>query len=115
MKTGAPQVVSVTYDLLLYLIPQVSKFPRSQRYLLGDRLERACFDVFEMLILAAYSREKVGILEKANVRLEQARYYLRLCKDLKLVSVHRYEIASKKINEIGMQIGGWLKSQRRRT
>ncbi len=37
--TGTPQIITATYDLLLYLIPQVSKFPKSQRYLLGDRLE----------------------------------------------------------------------------
>lgn len=27
-----PQILTRVYDLLLYLIPQVSKFPRAQRY-----------------------------------------------------------------------------------
>jgi hypothetical protein len=115
MRQGTPQIVTSMYDLLLYLVPQVSKFPKSQRYLLGERLESACFDVLELLISATYAREKRQILESANTRLEQARYYVRLCKDLKLLSLHRYEVVSKKMNDVGVQLGGWLKSQRRRT
>lgn len=30
----APQIVQKVFDLLLYLIPQVAKFPRSERILL---------------------------------------------------------------------------------
>jgi len=114
MRQGAPQIITSMYDLLLYLVPQVSKFPKSQRYLLGERLESACFDVLELLISATYSQEKMQVLNKANIRLEQARYYVRLCKDLKLLSLHRYEVVSKKVNDVGVQLGGWLKSQRRR-
>lgn len=38
-RSGAPQVVTKVYDFLLYLIPQLGKFPKNQRYLLGDRLD----------------------------------------------------------------------------
>ena len=102
------------YDFLLYLIPQVAKFPRSERYLVGERLETCCFDVFELLLTAVYSREKISCLQRANVRLEQARHYVRLCKDLKLLNLHRYEVISKTMNEIGAQLGGWIKQQKGR-
>lgn len=95
------------YDFLLYLLPSVAKFPRSERYLLGERLESAAFDVLEILLEACYSREKMDLLNRANVKLEQTRYYVRLCKDLKLISLHGYEVISKKVNEIGVQLGGW--------
>ncbi len=100
------------YDFLLYLIPQISKFPRSERYLIGERLEKTAFDVFELLLSACYSREKITPLQHANIKLEQARYYVRLCKDLRLVSLHRYEVVSKMMNGIGVQLGGWIKQQR---
>lgn len=102
------------YDFLLYLIPQISKFPRSERYLLGERLEQAAFDVFESLLSACYSRDKIATLQNANIKLEQARYYARLCKDLRFISLHRYEVISKMMNEIGLQVGGWIKQQRGR-
>jgi hypothetical protein len=46
------------------------------------------------------------------MKLEKIRYYFRLCKDLKLVTLQRYEVVSKMINDIGMQLGGWIKQQR---
>jgi hypothetical protein len=110
--TNSPQIITRMYDFILYLVPQVAKFPRSERYLLGERLEHAVFDVFESLLSASYSREKIVPLQHANIKLEQARYYVRLCKDLRFVSLHRYEVISKMMNEIGVQLGGWLKQQR---
>ena len=44
--------------LLLWLIPTLEKFPRSQRFLLGDRIETAALDCLERLIEATYTRER---------------------------------------------------------
>lgn len=112
MTPSAPQIITLMYDFLLYLIPQVAKFPKGQRYLLGDRLESVALDTLELFLEAVYSREKTPLLQKANVKLEKTRYYVRLCKDLKLINLDRYEIISKKINDIGIQLGGWIKQQR---
>ncbi|HCU23721.1 MAG TPA: hypothetical protein DF383_01790, partial [Deltaproteobacteria bacterium] len=84
LMQDTPQIITKVYDLLLYLIPKISKFPRSQRYLLGERLELCGFEVLELLIEACYSRDKISLLKSANVKLEKARYYVRLCQDLKL-------------------------------
>jgi len=109
--TNSPQIITKMYDFLLYLIPQVAKFPRSERYLVGERLEKSGFDILELLLEACYSREKTALLHRANVKLEQARHYVRLCKDLKFISLHCYEVISKMMNEIGVQLGGWIKQQ----
>ncbi len=107
-----PQILTRIYDLLLYLIPQVSKFSRAQRYLLGDRLEMTILDVLELLVEATYLRDKTHLLRQSNVKLEKARYYVRLCKDLKLIDLHHYQVLSKMINEVGVQLGGWIKQVR---
>lgn len=112
---NAPLIITKVYDFLLYLIPQISDLPRSQRYLLGDRLELSGFDVLEILLEACYSPSKLALLKTANVKLEKIRYYIRLCKDLKLINLHRYEVLSKMVNEIGMQLGGWIKQQGHRS
>ena len=111
---AAPPIITKVYDLLLYLVPQVAKFPRAQRYALGERLEQTGFDVLELLLTAVYAPEKTAILQEANIKLEQTRYYVRFTKDLKLINIHRYEILSKMINDVGIQLGGWLKQQRQR-
>ena len=109
---AAPQIVTKVYDLILHLVSQISKFPKSQRYLLGDRLEMATLDVLESFIEAMYRRDKTALLQRANVKLEMVRYHIRLCKDLRLIDFHRYEVLSRMVNEIGVQLGGWIKQQK---
>lgn len=100
-----------TYDLLLWIIPQLEKFPKGQRYLLGDRIETLILDIMDLLIQAGYTKNKTTILKEANLKIEKLRHLVRLVKDLKYFSLKRYEYVSKCINEIGMEIGGWIKFQ----
>jgi hypothetical protein len=101
-----------TYDLIVWLIPTLEKFPKSQRFLLGDRIQAVLLDILEHLIRAAYSKNKESALREANFKLETVRYLIRLCKDLKYLSIKRYEFASRSIDNIGAEIGGWLKYAR---
>ena len=105
-------VIAKTYDMLLYLIPQLAKYPKSQKFLLADRIQTKLMDILEQLISAYYSRgaKKKDILYEVNVQLEQLRYLIRLSKDLKCIDLRRYEFIQSKINEIGQQIGAWIKS-----
>lgn len=105
-------VVAKTYDLLLYIVPQLAKYPKAQRYLLADRIQTKLMDILEQLIKAYYTRGsmKKSILYELNVQLEQLRYLIRLSKDLKCLDLRRYEFIQSKINEIGQQIGAWIKS-----
>ena len=104
-------VVTKTYDLILWLLPQVAKFPRSHRFTLGERLESLALDILERLIEAQYRSKKLTLLYDTNVKLEQLRFLVRLAKDLKLFSVRRYGFAAKGIDEIGVLLGGWIKQQ----
>ncbi len=81
---------------------------------MGERLESICFEGLELLLEAVYSTNKLVLLQRVNVKLEQARHYVRLGKDLKLMNLHRYEVISKMINEIGVQLGSWIKQQKQK-
>ena len=102
------------YDLLLWIIPILEKFPRSQKFLLADRIETGFLDIQDLIIQAVYSSKKVNILMQANLKLEQLRYLIRLSMDLKYLSLKRYKFLSDKTNEIGREIGGWIKFCRSR-
>ena len=71
------------YRFLEWLIPTVEKFPRSQKFLLGDRLQQAALDVLEDLIEATYTRQRRAPLDSANLGLEKLRFFFRLGVDLK--------------------------------
>ena len=99
------------YQFLLWLVPTLEKFPRSQKFLLGDRLQAQALGVLDSLIAATYSRERTAHLRAANLDLEKLRFGMRLAKDLQHLDFKRYEYAARSIDDIGRLVGGWLKSQ----
>jgi hypothetical protein len=104
-------ILTKLHDLLVYVIPQINKFPRDQRFVLGDRLETKLLDVQESCLRAYYSRDKRGHLLEANLRLEVGRHLVRLAHALRLFSNHTYGVLAAKMDEVGRMIGGWLKTQ----
>jgi hypothetical protein len=48
-RTGGPAVEAM-YQFLLWLIPTLEKMPRSQKFLLGDRLQSEALQVLDSLI-----------------------------------------------------------------
>jgi hypothetical protein len=71
-------ILTKLQDLLLYLIPQLNKFPRDQKFVLGDRIETKLLDVQEDCLRAYYGRDKRGHLLEANLQLKVARHLVRL-------------------------------------
>jgi four helix bundle protein len=105
-------VITKTYDLILYLIPQLAKLPRDQKFLLGDRIERILLDILDLLIEAQYSKEKLNRLIQTNLTLEKLRFMIRLAKDLNYLPIKKYGYTVEQIDEIGRMIGGWIKHQK---
>ena len=105
-----PKVVTLAYDFIKWAIPHIAKFPRNQRYTIGERLENKLFCLLDLLIEAQYSKDKAIALKNANLEIEQMRHFFRLCNDLRLINLKSYEYSSKCLFDIGNQVGGWLKS-----
>ncbi|PIQ91871.1 MAG: four helix bundle protein [Candidatus Nealsonbacteria bacterium CG_4_10_14_0_2_um_filter_39_15] len=101
-----------TYELILWLYPTVNKFPKSQRFVLGQHIENTVLEILEGIIEANQERNKLPYLKKISVELDKLRILIRLSKDLKFISVRQYSFVAEKINNIGKMLGGWLKSSR---
>lgn len=110
-RGGTPQAVQACHELLLWLIPQLDKFPRVRRFTLGERLEVGLLEVLEVLVEAAYTRDNRPHLQQANRKLETIRHLWRLAAELEAVGKRRYEHGAKLIDGLGRQVGGWLKSR----
>jgi len=106
-------VVNRTYDLIVDLVPQLARFPRSYRFVLGEKIERDLYSVLDGLLDAQYGRDRAAALRQVNVELERLRFRIRLAKDLKVISLKRYEMVAAELLEIGKMVGGWLRSQAR--
>lgn len=107
-RTGP--AVEAMYRFVLWLVPTVEKFPRSQKFLLGDRMQSTALDVLERLIDATYSRERRAALAAANLGIEKLRFLFRMANDLRYLDLRRYEHAARSLDEVGRLVGGWRKA-----
>jgi four helix bundle protein len=99
-----------TYDLILWIYPTVNKFPKSQRFVLGQHIENTVLELLEGIIEANSEKNKALYLKKLSVKLDKLRILVRLSKDFKFISLRQYKFVSGIINEIGKMLGGWIKS-----
>jgi hypothetical protein len=105
--------ITKTYDLVREMTQRVGKFPREHRFILGDRILSNVYDVLDLLVEAKYTRDKWGLLDRANMKLEQVRFQVRLAHDERVISTHQYEVAARLVDEVGRLVGGWRKVGRR--
>jgi len=101
-----------TYDFISWLLPLAEKFPRSQRFVVTQRLQCAALNFQEMLIEANALRglHRADKLHAADAELRKVRLYLRLCERWKWISLGQYRHVSEMVAEIGKLLGGWLKT-----
>jgi len=99
---------------LLWLVPTVEKFPRSQKFTLGDRIQTTALDVLERLIEATYTKARAKSLNAANLGIEKLRILFRLAADLRVLDLRRYEHAARSLDEVGRLVGGWIRMTRSR-
>ena len=114
MKDPRPQspIFVKTYDFLLWLIPLTLKFPKSQRFLLAERLSKMALDFYDLILDAVLEPERqVERLNAADKQLAKIRLYVRLSHDLKCISPGQLEHAARQMDEIGRLIGGWKRKQ----
>ncbi len=103
-----------TYDFISWLLPLAEKFPRSQRFVITQRLQHAALNFQETIIEANSLRgaSRVEKIHAADAELRKVRLYLRLCEKWKWINAGQYRHVSGMVAEIGKLLGGWYKSSR---
>ncbi|MGA1133275.1 MAG: diversity-generating retroelement protein Avd [Prochlorotrichaceae cyanobacterium] len=106
-------IIQKTYDLIKWFVPILDRLPRNHRFTLGNRIIEELYNLLDNLITARYARSgKLDILQPLNTRLQILRYQCRLLIDFELISLKRYEYVHRLINEIGVDLGGWIRQQK---
>ena len=108
-KSEESPLLCKTYDLMLWMMPALTKFPKEQRFRLAARIESALFDFHGNILSASRTLQRQELLKQADLELEKLRIYLRLSLELKCVSFQQYEHAVRLANEVGKLLGGWMK------
>jgi len=92
----------------------IFKFPKHERYSLGEKIERSILDSIEIFILAnqATKFEKEKILLKANSKIELLKILFRISLNCKIIEFKEYLEMENKLQEIGRMTQGWIKYSR---
>ena len=108
-KSYSPSPAFVhSYDLLRWLIPCTLNFPKSQRGVLARQLQTQAFALYETLVDAAKSDTPYPLLRRADGHLAKLRAYLRLARELNLLSPTQYAHVTGLQVDMGRVLGGWL-------
>ncbi|MDR3573493.1 MAG: diversity-generating retroelement protein Avd [Anaerolineaceae bacterium] len=101
-----------TYDFITWLIPKTENFPRSQRFIVTERLQQAALSFQELLVEANAQRGLLRLekLRCADTELRKVRLYLRLCEKWNWLTPNQYHHVSETVVEIGKLLGGWQKT-----
>lgn len=105
-------VFKSAYDVLKDVHLLRRKFSKSEKYSLGETMERALLDTLMQIVRAGNSRHewKIAAIDDAMGRLEEAKILVRLAQDLKQVSEREYVGLEESLQKIGRMLGGWRKS-----
>lgn len=96
-------------DFLKWMLDHTEKFPKKARFTFVTRIDNMMLDTLEDIIEARYTKNRLPILKRINLRIEKLRQILRISFDRHYLATNSYEYAMKTINEAGRMTGGWIK------
>lgn len=112
-KLEIPVAVKMT---ALYAVTHklIYKFPKHERYSLGEKIEKNILKVIELLILAnqASKYEKEKILLTVNSKIEVLKIIFRICLDCQIIDDRVYLETENRLQEAGKMTQGWIKYTR---
>ena len=88
------------YDLFVWLFPIVGKFPKNQRFVLGQQLEIAALRLLEYIMQAQKEHMNGVLIEQVCDQIDVVRILIRLSNDVKLLSVRQYAQGAERVNEL---------------
>ena len=105
-------IVQKTADLYKEFYGYLKMFPKQDQYLLGKRCEDYLLDFMEQIYgaVAVSKDERLPILIVANNKFEVLKFLLRSARELRIIDNKKYLSLESKIQDIGKQLGGWMKS-----
>ena len=108
-RARGPAIFGEVYDLILLLYQVVRGFPKSQQFVLGQRIEQTAVSILAGIVAANASPRKLPHLREVSVELEKLRVFVRLARDLRFVNFSKYEALSERVDTVGRMLGGWTK------
>jgi len=100
-------------DLIQYVYQLLKKYPKIEKYALVSEIRTSMFRTLEYIILANKINNKMNklkIINQIDAEIAIQKFFSRFSYKNKYISHNNYYEWSKRLDEIGKIIGGWIKS-----
>jgi len=104
------KILQRCYDMIEYGYVALRQYPKSERHTLAAETKRSMYELLRLIIRANKRYFKKTTLQDIDIEIDNLRYLIRLANSLGFLPFKQYENWSRKINEIGKMLGGWIKS-----
>lgn len=88
----------------------LQQFPKHEKYVLSMQIRQTLAGLIQQTIRCAKRFHKKTSLQDMDIEVEYLRSLVRKSYSLGYINIHRYEIWSSHVNEIGKIVGGWIKA-----
>lgn len=108
-------IIQKMYDFVLWIYPLINRIPKSHRLILGRQIENLVISILISMIRANKTRgsHRQMLQQHVSDNLDCLRILVRLCKDLRFMSIAQYRNTVERLNEIGKMLHGWRKAGER--
>lgn len=103
-------ILQKVQDMMLYAYPVLAQFPKSEKFSMAADIKRCMDQALERTLEASKKYYKKTTLQDLDIEVAKLKIYIRLAYNLRFIDMHKYEVWSGKVTEIGKMLGGWLKS-----
>ncbi len=100
------------YQFILKIFEYTKDFPKEYKYTLGQDMKRDGIQLVRSIYRANKAKEKTVYLESFLDDFEVLKLEIRLCVDMKILSIKKQAELSGMMESIGKQITGWRNAQR---
>ena len=100
-------------DLIDYGYNLLIKYPKIEKYALTTQIRNSMYTSLKYILYAnkiTNKYNKLEILNKLDAEIAMQSYYIRFSYKKKYISHNNYYEWSKRIEEIGRILGGWIKA-----
>ena len=95
-------------EFATWLLSRTTRWPKSARFTITQRIENHVLDIIEELVVARYQRSGRRLrLERVNLVLERIRYLFRLALGAGACPRRVFESAMRNLDEVGRMLHGW--------
>ena len=107
-------VYKESYDLLVDLFRFAKNFSREYKYTIGESIKKETIEMMMCIFRANRTRSKTSLILQARDHVEVIRLLLRVCKDLRQISLKKFVHLNESIESVSKQLCAWQRSCNKR-